>query len=231
MVDGALVVTDGKRVEVLEFGADVWRAREAAFPVPLCWKDLTGHEELVLDNSYFGIDPRNHKFWLTFESAPAEDLCRKLPGNPRWFAIPPSLNRAETRDRLLIACIEQGATESSKLRLDFTLYTEPSAQLPDGGSAYDFRWGANVGNPSDNRGQFNQNPMLCEDVKKLIEQTRLTSAGIHIISGHLGVDCSPDARWGTSLNFRLELNRPRAPLDPQTSLKLLSQPAPLKEDQ
>jgi len=126
------------------------------------------------------------------------NLCAALPGRLKRFKIKPSLDRADTSDRLEVAC------KGTDLRLQFFLQPEPASQ------SFDFRWGETVGaKPDFDRGQFFKNAALCDWAKALMERAAGNApkhATIHLRNARLRIECAPDARWGTSLNVHLALN-------------------------
>ena len=157
-----------------------------------------------------------------YRAAVNESLCRLLPGHPMKFAVPPSLGRWKTKDRLEVSCDDKRLRDAPEVGLKFWLDADVPSQT------FDFRWGQDVAAKNASaRGQFQNDPGLCQKVAKLIEQAAIGApkhTTLHLINSKLTVECLPDARWGTSLNLRLVLNQPEPPLTPEQQLKILRAP-------
>jgi hypothetical protein len=161
-------------------------------------------------------------YQVFFHATPNESLCALLPGRPMKITVPPSLDRWKTQDRLEVSCDETTSRGAPQVWLKFWLEASAPAQ------AFDFRWGQQAGATTGvARGQFAADPALCLKVASLIEAIARTppSATIHLINAKLTVACSPDARWGTSLELHLALNQQNPPLTPEQALKLLRPPS------
>jgi hypothetical protein len=174
---------------------------------------------ILLASARAAVAAQAKPYEVFYRSPVKESLCLLLPGHPPKIVVPPSLDRWKTNDRLEISCDEKRFRDAPELRLEFFLAPAPPSQV------FDFRWGqeaeGRVGFP---RGQFFKDAGLCEKAKKLIEEAvggGLKHATLHLMNAKVTVECSPDDRWGTSLNLRLALNQPEPPLSPEQRLKLL----------
>jgi hypothetical protein len=148
--------------------------------------------------------PEAKPYEVFYRATVSRSLCLLLPGDPIKFVLPPS---SQPNDRLEISCNEKRLRNAPEIELKFWL----DADVP---SHYyrDFRWGHDVGaNDGPMHGQFTNDPGLCQKVTEILEEVAEgapTHATLHLTNAKLSVKCSPDARWGMSLELHLVLNQP-----------------------
>jgi hypothetical protein len=136
-----------------------------------------------------------------YRATVSESLCLLLPGHPLEFVLPPS---SQPNDRVEISC---NKTKPTEVELKFWLDADVPAH-----HYRDFRWGHVVGaKDGPMHGQFTNDPALCQKVARILEEVADAAprhATLDLMNAKLTVKCSPDARWGTSLELHLVLNQP-----------------------
>jgi hypothetical protein len=131
--------------------------------------------------------------------------CRELPA--RRFDIGPSMDRANSQDRLMVQCEPGNSDKPGSLSLTFTLV---GALQPNDNNTtqYSFRWGRDVGAQRYSTvGQFTRDAQKCTTLVALFQSKvsrTAASASVNIReSPQWTASCNPDDQWGTSMEIVL----------------------------
>jgi hypothetical protein len=132
--------------------------------------------------------------------------CSVLPAPA--FEIGPSLDRADTKDRLAVLCAPGKEDSPAILSLKFTIIGEQDRS--DGElKQYSFRWGKSVNSQPTQmfHGQFTKDSRLCTTIADFLQAH--VPATVHSGSENLpaspqwSASCNPDDMWGTSMEIVL----------------------------
>jgi hypothetical protein len=140
-----------------------------------------------------------------FRGTVSEAECRQLP--VLRFDIGPSMDRANSLDRLAVQCEPGDTDKPGSLSLTFTLVGE--IQPNDNNTKqYSFRWGHLVGvQHYSTVGQFTRDAQKCTTLvalfqSKVSKTAASTSVNIRE-SPQWTASCNPDDQWGTSMEIVL----------------------------
>ena len=140
-----------------------------------------------------------------FRGTISEAECRDLPA--LQFDIPPSMDRANSKDHLTVRCVPGKEDKAGLLSLIFIIASDKNRNTSDT-RQYSFRWGQDVGaNRYSTVGQFTRDAQKCTTFVALFQSKiskTAASASVNIReSPQWAASCNPDDHWGTSMEIVL----------------------------
>jgi len=140
-----------------------------------------------------------------FRGDVSEAECREFPA--LQFDIPPSMDRANSKDHLTVRCVPGEEDKSSSLSLIFIIIGDTNRNNSST-RQFSFRWGQDVGENRDSTvGQFTKDAQKCTAFVALF-QSKISKTAAYSLdnlqqSPQWTAGCNPDDRWGTSMEIVL----------------------------